>query len=443
MNKRRIWRAVLGAGLVALLVVGVVYAATVNVDTFNAGTHDLLADENTNTDSSSVNAGSTDVLGTYRDAEVNWVSGTGCNVTLKIDAGTSGGGTNELRFSNESGCTGSAEVIWDGDNDASTLSYSLNGANLLDSSPENDGIYIVVLNADRTANLTLTGYDDGSNYEESSMTINQGDQSIARMDLFFPFDDFSPTGSGAAWGSLEALVLEITGDQDLDLAIDYMEAMNAFREYGDLPSTYGTLLDAYHEPHGLSLGVNLDAESTDNSSSEADGDDSNDYDDEDGIERVDLFNWYEPNWEGGVQITVNGCPQTYCYVYGWIDWTGDGDFNDTNLGSNGASEQVVSYGMGNGSRTRYFDVPDNLSDGFYYARFRICENSADCDDPGTSDTVVSNGEIEDYRWAMDPTAITLTDITARSSTLTLALGAVALGAVGLLGAVVILRRRRA
>ena len=426
----------MGAGLVALLVVGVVYAATVNVDTFNTGTHDLLADENTNTDSSSVNAGSTDVLGTYRDAEVNWVNGTGCDVTLKIDAGLSGG-TNELRFSNESGCQGTAQLVWDGDNDAGTLSYNLSSADLLDTG--NTGIYMVVLNADKTANLELTGYEDGSNYEDLTLTINSDDQSVSRLDLFFPFSSFSEMGSGAVWSSLEALTLDITGDQDLDLTIDYMEAVEAFREYGDLPSSYGTLLDAYHVPNGLTLGINLDAEGDDNASDGATGDDESDFDDEDGVALGSMF--YNFN-TGTVDVTINGCDGT-CYVNGWIDWTADGDFNDTD-GSNNASEHILNdQTQGDGTTNHQFDLPDDLSDGFYYARFRVCDNSGDCDDPGTSDTAVNNGEIEDYRLALNPTAITLTDITARSSTLYAALGAVALVAVGLMGAVVILRRRRA
>jgi hypothetical protein len=424
----------LGAGLVAFLVVGVVYAATVNVDTFNAGAHDLLADENTNSDSSSVNAGSTDVLGTYRDAEVNWVSGTGCDVTLKIDAGLSGG-TNELRFSNESGCQGTAQVVWDGDNDAGTLSYNLSSADLLDTG--NTGIYMVVLNADKTANLELTGYEDGSNYEDLTLIINSDDQNVSRLDLFFPFDSFSETGNGAVWSSLEALTLDITGDQNLDLTIDYMESMEGFREYGDLPSSYGTLLDAYHVPNGLTLGINLDAEGDDNASNFANGDDESDFDDEDGV------TMYGDLDDPSFLIDVNGCNGT-CYVNGWIDWTGDDSFDDT-AGGNNASEHILNdEPVSDGSNffdTDDFSVPDNLSEAVYFARFRICDNSGDCNDPGT--TAVSNGEIEDYQLVYNPTAITLTDITARSSTLYAALGAVALVAVGLMGAVVILRRRRA
>jgi hypothetical protein len=410
-NKSRLLRrVVVVGGLAALmfLAVGIVYAATVNVDTFNVGTQSLVANMSDTHDASSVSGGS-DVLRTYRDAEVNYISGgTGVDITLKIDAGEDPG-TNRLSFSAESGGTGTAKVTWDGDQDPETLDATgLNNADLVSSSPANGGIYIVALNADRTATLKLTGYDDATNYEDLSITVNQNDQGITRLDLFYPFDIFTVRGgTGADWSSLGALVLDISGDQDLDLTIDYMDARADVREYGDLPDTtpnYSAVLGAYHVPKGLTLGANLDADTTYHASTDANGDDTSDYDDEDGATPL-LAEPIPGTWVWYAVVATNGCPGT-CYLNGWIDWDSDGDFADT------GEHFINNVIKADGTTSYYINQASSISSGFYYLRFRVCDVNGQCDDPGTSDTSASNGEVEDYRWPLGPTAVTLDSFSA-------------------------------
>lgn len=432
MNKRRIWRAALGAGLVALLVVGVVYAATIDVDTFVDGPQNLTVDDGTTTALDS--AGSyTSIIGDYRDLYLEWDSGT-TDDGVALDVNT----TDEtLVFSAKSNMQGFAEITWDGDNDASSLSYNL-GEDLTDSGT-NTGIHLRVVKCDHDTTLTFTGHDSSSSSAALSRDV-AGCQGVEYLDLFYEFDDF---GTGATWSNLGALVFKIDGTvaADLDVTVDLIEATGEIREYGDLPDGTGGTPDytdndnelaAYHSnPQGLTLGFNLDYEGSSSASQDCEGDDDGNFDDEDGV-TPNFFDFLGTDY-WGADVTVNGCSGT-CYLNGWIDWNSDGDFGDS--GEHFINEEEVN----DGSDTYVLDQASNVTAGQYYLRFRVCDTSGECDSPSENAT---NGEVEDYRWYMNPTAITLTDITARSSTFTLALGAVALVAVGLLGAAVVLRRRRA
>lgn len=402
---RRLFTAVANLIMVAALLAGVAYAAVVNIDTFDEGTQLLLVDSAFTTASHVVNGG-TDVLGSWREAYLNWVSGQdNRDVTLKIDTG---GTTDDLSFAAEADAQGAAKIVWDGDQFLDSLSYTLN-ANLVDSDPANEGILVVVEFADQTATLQFTGYKDADNYAELAYTFNQADNRIDRLDLFFAYDDFTVTGSDVNWSSLGALQLDISGDTALDLVVDYIESTDGVCEYGDLPDgtfsgvpNYSDVLDACHIPRGLTLGDNLDTEDTYHASSDALGDDSSSaVDDEDGVTL-----WYDTeNDEWNVHYEANGCAGT-CYVRGWIDWDGDGSFQ--------SGERVLSrsFTAGGVSGDRVLSPPDGWAGDYYYARFRICDVSAECDDPGTSDKVASNGEVEDYRWYMDPTSVELASFTA-------------------------------
>jgi hypothetical protein len=403
-NRTKLIAVIAGGFFLTLLAVGIVYAASVNIDTFNAGVQNLTVNSSTTVLSDTASAAG-DVVDTYRDVWVSYSSGSNA-INLTVDTG-GGAGSNELSYSAGAGTDGSASVTWDGDQDPGSLSPTgLGNEDFIDSSPANDGIFMVVTLADHEATLTFTGYEDGSNYEDLAITFNHSDADIGRLDLFYPFTDFTvQSGTGADWSSLGALVLDIEGDPDLDLTIDYLEARDGddIREYGDLPSGYGSLLDAYHIPNGLTLGIDLDSESSSNASSDAAGDDGSDYDDEDGVTPTNLAFWVSFS-TGFANVTVNGCTGT-CYVNGWIDWNDDGDFDDT---VNGASEQIEDdEPLGNGaSQGISFPSPGSaMSQGYYYARFRVCDTINECDSPGT--TGVDSGEVEDYRWALGPTSVSL------------------------------------
>lgn len=428
---RRTRRAVLFALVAALLVVGIAHAATVTIDTFDevrgsqfptspCGPNPTVVDMRdppevitgvcTLRSNSEVVTATTGVLGVERDLAVTATTGT--YASLAVDEG----GDNELSLDVDSECEGLAHIQWDGeDGDAYALDKDgLGGVDLSGEPNTNDGILLTVLNADHDASLTFSAYTDADYWSDMTIGI-PGDNALNRMDIFFLFSGFTSRGSSGAvdWDDLGALVLEIdaTIESDLDLIIDNIEA-NAVREYGDLPSGYGTtILEANHIPQTLRLGHNVDAESDYNASDYCTGDDNSDFDDEDGVTPTSLP-WSRGSNGGELQVVVVGCASVGgCYVNGWIDWNSNNSFGDT---VSGASEHVINNQneTTDGTKTYTFDTPTDFDAGYYYARFRICEGSTDCDSPTNSDTNVSNGEVEDYRWYWDPTAVKLTSFAA-------------------------------
>ena len=117
-------------------------------------------------------------------------------------------------------------------------------------------------------------------------------------------------------------------------------------------------------------------------------------DDEDGVTFNNLLR--ENN---GYDITVsNGSPNN-CLLNAWIDFNGDGDFNDAN-------EQIASDGALNAGNTLNLTgtVPAGFT-GYTYARFR-CSSDAGLNPFGAA----SDGEVEDYRVIIAPDpAVTATD----------------------------------
>lgn len=404
--------------MIAILLAGVVYADVVTIDTFNSGNQELVVHLTDDHQASSVGTVAGDILGAYRDAEVNFIDTghvDGPKVTLAIDAG-SGVGTNYLSFSADSNAQGEAKITWDGDNDPDVLDSEGLDANLASSDPTNEGLLLRVLNADRTATLKFTAYMSDTVYSNLSFTINERDQDIDWLDLFFPFNLFTPvSGSGVDWEHVGALVLDISGDEDLDLTIDYIEARTEPRDYGDLPDSsfsgvpdYTDVLDAYHVPKGLTLGEDLDTEDSYQPSSTAFGDDAGGFDDEDGVNPRYVFDGFYKVYVWQANVKVNGCAGT-CYLYGWVDWDHDGTF------SNETERAIEMAGSSEALSASYTLSPaSTVQPGYYYLRFRVCDVSTECDDPGTgnNDTRATNGEVEDYRWYMDPTAAELSSFTA-------------------------------
>lgn len=307
---------------------------------------------------------------------------------------------------------GKATLQWDGqDNDAIALDddglCNPDCVDLTDGGT-NDGLHVQVIFDDLKCKLTFKVYT-GTNWSQYTVNLPGGiTEESNRVDVFFPFNGFTVGGgTGAVFTSTGAVVMEIDGTvaAGVDVSIDMM-ATDSNREYGDLPvGTYGTsILNANHIPKGLRLGNNCDIEATYKSSTGANGDDTNDVDDEDGVAPTNLP-WDPGSAGGAVAVTREGCANLGgCYVNGWIDWNGDGDFADT---VEGASEHVVNNQLESTDTTETytFNTPTSYSAGSYYARFRTCQGSADCDNPDTTDTNVTNGEVEDYKWDITSTAV--------------------------------------
>ncbi len=178
-------------------------------------------------------------------------------------------------------------------------------------------------------------------------------------------------------------------------------------DFGDLPASYGTMLEdngARHSipPSGavyLGSAPTTEGDALENTMANGDVDE--------GVAVSSKWN-NGPNG-AGVSVTVGGCSGT-CYLSAWVDWNGDGDFNDAN------EKVLVDRAVTNGSNTITFDVPAGTFDGStnktLNARFRLYPTTTNSTAQPTG--LVTNGEVEDYQWTFKPNAVSLIQLQARS-----------------------------
>lgn len=176
--------------------------------------------------------------------------------------------------------------------------------------------------------------------------------------------------------------------------------LGAAADYSDLDSVYGT---AWHVGSGvIQLGTEWDADIVYTFGADDDSDD--------GVQRgpgSGPGGQWQPGPNGGsLDITVmgsgNGC------LYAWIDWNGDGAFDDSDAPEN---LEYIIRGATTGSGNYSFEVPAGAFDPppgpptptqAYHVRVRLY---AACGSGPTG--VAVEGEVEDYRLVFTPTAVTL------------------------------------
>jgi hypothetical protein len=149
------------------------------------------------------------------------------------------------------------------------------------------------------------------------------------------------------------------------------------RDYGDAPESYGVVWHILDFTNFL--GAIVDGELENQPSDEADGDDLNGENDEDGI----LFPSEIRQGETiSIQVTVTGMG----YLNGWVDWNGDGDFEDD-------GERIAdNLPRFSGTEELLVQVPvDAVASVPTFARFRLSTESIDSSSGGAV-----GGEVEDY-----------------------------------------------
>lgn len=425
--------------ILTFVLVGVVLAAPITLDTFDEAAQSLTIGV---VGSTSGTADDASILGGERDILINNTSGGGA-VTALVD----NGGNNRFSLSQASGVTGNAVLVWDGnDNDATTVAPTgLGGVDLTDGAT-NDGFLFTIVSNDLAATMLLRVYSSATSYSDRTISLPGNILTGHRVDMFFPFSSFS-LGSGATtaanFTNVGAVELRVNSGSvaDLDVSIDLLET-GTVRELGDLPDTYNVVLVAdnggRHVPQGLRLGTNLDAEDDGAESTDADGDDGIDApDDEDGVVRPPVP-WFTGTGGGSVDVTVQGCPVALCRLNGWIDWNNDDDFADT-------GEQIfTNESVGTGVNSLAFDVPLSVTfPNTFYARFRVCQTTTGGTSCNSLTGSTINGEVEDYLWSFLPSAVALD-----STSTNLAdsggpvLAGLAIGGLLIATGVVITRRKR-
>ncbi|MEI2737176.1 MAG: hypothetical protein V9F01_00155 [Chitinophagaceae bacterium] len=306
----------------------VIYAAQLNVDTFDANAQ--VSDVDT---TACTTATGSDMLGGVRHILVTRTSG-GDTVAARVDTTV----PDSLAFSIGSSTRGTALIQLDGTDDGNcVLDFGLGGVSL---NPY-DGLTLFVRQVDLSAIITMRIYEDASNYSHFSYTLPYA-ISAPGTELYFPFSAFTNVGTGADYGSIEAIELLLDGTtiDSLDMTIDFVSA-DYSRDYGDLPVAYNNTVDAdngaRHRIGAIYLGTGVDSEDDGQESATATGDQAR-TNDETGITHPPVSNW----GDGTASLTIaltKPTGVTACVV-GWIDWDGDNVFETSSTG--GVSEMVVN-----------------------------------------------------------------------------------------------------
>ena len=195
-----------------------------------------------------------------------------------------------------------------------------------------------------------------------------------------------------AQGSVE---VDYDPGEDIVIVFENVKSSGGGLDYGDAPASYGS---AWHAiANGLSIGAVIDGEAAANTSAAADGDDTHQTDDEDGVTFSTGLAWGKPV-EACVEIHNNDSNASNVTVAGWIDFDGNGQWAP--VGEHIGSRAVHLPPFSIVKECWTFTVGQNANPGNTFARFRLYR-----DDPNplavpfavlpTGDG--GEGEVEDYR----------------------------------------------
>lgn len=215
-------------------------------------------------------------------------------------------------------------------------------------------------------------------------------QRVVRVVTPSPFQLTTPTAG--------RYTVQLTGSSTISSLVFGIKD-TATLDYGDLPAIYNSTTAAQngarHKKGVYFLGSTIDGELNGNPTANADGDDTSGFDDEDGIV-------FDPIVAGSTVRLIATASRNNGYLKGWIDWNGDGDFDDAN-------ERLVFSGIGSptnnvllsaGANQLFINVPAGVNVANVYARFRYGEQ--------TLNSIFGEaqiGEVEDYLLPVAPPAI--------------------------------------
>ena len=391
------------------------FATPILIDAFDSAPAQVLSVPCcSGTDSSAVDTAG--ALGGERDIETTML--TGVFGTQDLFAGPP---LNGLYHAQQPLMTGQTKVTWDGnDNDPTNLNPTgLGGLDFTDGG-SNNGLHIRVISANGPADLIFTAYSDGSNYSSATLTLSG---SLSNQNFLVPFTSFvTQAGSGADFSNIGALELLIDGSSTPGFQILLDTLALSTHDFGDLPAAYALTTQANdgarHIVGDLYLGATVDGEADGQTSSNADGDDTNGVDDEEGISPTGT--WTVGANGGAVNISASG---QGC-LSGWLDWDSNNNFDDA------GDDVIIMADIMTGTNTISFDIPAGtiLTDATFFSRFRLVPDTGDlnCNDdtPIGLTGEVDNGEVEDH--LLSPLAgLSISDVAvdeaAGSATFTLTL----------------------
>lgn len=166
-------------------------------------------------DSSQV--GTEDIIGDYRDIAVMGNADNFLETRVTVENGV-------LSFSNNTGTTGSAMIVWDGDDDDATVvdTDGLGGIDLTGGAWELDRILLEIISADLDGlELEFTIYDLDGGVSYLSRDFLAIDDPVTEAFLFDNFNDVTP--GGADFTNVGAIKLNIDGPAEIDARFDMIE----------------------------------------------------------------------------------------------------------------------------------------------------------------------------------------------------------------------------
>ncbi len=451
------------ASVMLILLFSSISAASINIDTFDVTTQTVSADPITTLDTDF--ATGSEMIGGERDLIIQYFPSALDSVTASVNRF----GNQYLSISNNSGVNSRIEIQWDGiDGDIALNRTGLHSLPLAErdftDGGTNDGIELAIIQTDGQFTLTIIVYSAADEASEIVLNVNQTIPAPGRS-FFFPFNDFVLSGapgitSMVDWTDVGAVQFIIDANDSVDLRSDLLQA-NSITDWGDLPASYSATTStdngARHIAGSLNLGPDFDTEVNGFESPDADGDDTDNRPDEDGIV-VLPGTWGDG--DGEIQYTVHGNGTTDACLLGWIDWDGTGGFSGF---AGGAPKLVLNAAVPAASMgipvTATITTPDiNFGDGYVYptppdavyARFRLfpandplfaasgvsVNVTTGC--PQGSQAVIealihgegANGEVEDYAFTFsNPTAVNLQTFSADNNATTLPVVGIAIVAV--------------
>ena len=158
------------------------------------------------------------------------------------------------------------------------------------------------------------------------------------------------------------------------------------KDWGDAPnSSYPTRSSNNGARHtlgsGLELGVTADPDDDGQSGANSNGDDTDGFDDDDGV--VFSEDYLQAGTTMSIDVTATASGGK---LDAWIDFNGDGDWSDS-------GEQIFdTESLARGENRLTFDIPEDANEGTTYARFRL-SSAGGLNFTGGAD----DGEVEDYR----------------------------------------------